>query len=294
MDESITIFDNYHSFAHDDSLTIKEANSLGANFVNTRSTEKAFEEFRSYYKQIIAEENACEGEALSQNMTSIREYLNKHKATMRLPRKMKIGKSLDVKGVIKPAAPRRNKSSNDVFNFKKMETTLENNVAPSAPPATLLKKLKSEELVAPIPLEIQSREACGRKHKKEILTPKDDFMSVLKASAANMTNQTKNSRNNSIVFVPQCTDVSFTEESIAKYVFPEKEKTLKQITEWKRHMQTGNLDQAKRMKIENSLGEGILVGSIGFSFKSLEAVCNDTSRTTKDAYMIKLLKSTTL
>ena len=31
-----------------------------------------------------------------------------------------------------------------------------------------------------------------------------------------------------------------------------------------------------------------------YNNKSLEAVCNDTSRTTKDAYMIKLLKSTTL
>ena len=253
MQRSIELYNKLHECCRE-AMTISEANAEGCNFYDNEATNKAFEDFRKDYSNFCDEQNTVEGEPFTQDPPSIAHYLAMHKATKKANRKLKIGVT---------APP--------VMDFP-MRAFKEEKAPPPPPPSPPVQKVAAMTLLQPVTDKKEIKQERNQERKPSIKKEALQTGDALNFEAFVKVNPLFTSED-MLIFLPRSYQQEMSEspiEFVKRHAFPNRQKVMTKIKNWKEYMKAGKVKKAADMTIRSLDGRDRLIGSIAFSFKSFD------------------------
>lgn len=239
-------------------MTIEEANANGCNFYDNEATRQAFQDFSECFRYFCEEQNCIDGEPFAQEAPSIKPFLDRHKATRRPNRRLKIGVQappvLSIGrraecSVQEPAAPRS------------LRTVKANTFSPKA---TIVK-----ETTIPKPLQKQPLNT----------TMKDLAVKESKDLFETFVHQTNSSIfKDAVFFVPKNYHEDFLKnkaEYVKRHGFQGKREVLDKLVSFQSFMKAKQWNEADNIEIVSFTGRSHKVGEITFNFSSLNESLNN-------------------
>lgn len=251
MNESIQRYDQLHTCGRNAAMTIEEANASGCNFYDNEATRQAFKDFSECFRYFCEEQNCIEGEPFAQEAPSIKPFLDRHKATRRPNRRLKIGVqappviTIGRKAEVPmeaPAAPR---------------SLLKTTTKGFSPKATILKQATTAKVVETKPLEETMKELS--------VDSKDLFELFVKQSKSSLFKD-------AVFFVPKNYHEDFLKnkaEYVKRHGFEGKQQVLDKLVSFRSLMKAKQWNEANNIEIVSFTGRSHKVGEITFNFTSL-------------------------
>lgn len=252
MQRSIELYNKLHECCRE-ALSIADANAEGCNFYDNEATQKAFDDFHRDYSNFCEEQNTVEGEPFTQDPPNIAHYLALHKATKRANRKLKIGVTAPPVMDFPMRGPKVEKKP---IQLRKLEPK---RVAKAPPTATILEEVKEKAKEEPL---------------VKASAPPVSFEAYVKLNPSVCDK-------NNLIFLPKAYEAEMLKSPakfVHRHVFPNKQKVISKIKEWKSFMKAGEVKKAADITIRSMDGKDRLIGSIAFSFKSFDRYCNNEDK----------------
>jgi hypothetical protein len=258
MEQSVKIFDEYHTICRTETLSLRDANAkFNTSFPINSATQKAWQEYAADFEQLKLQENVIDGEWLTERMKSYQTYLEKHEATEPNKRKFFIGTQ---SGITKlPELKIENKTTQKVSipleEAEKEEAALEQEEIPIEDAFTT----PSDEVMQ----TILKNKSYGQ-----------DFEQAAKA----YMKEKDVSIHDKLLFVPSKEALKnklLTEDIILPHIFPNKNSVIETMHLWKKTLNLkNNMYNANELYVLNYSNQRVKVGEIPYIFKDADKYTN--------------------
>ena len=269
----VKIFDEYHTVARSDALTLEECNEkFSTNFNITNNSKLAYQAYANEYNDLKLSENIIEGEWLTTRMPSLMDFLKKHEAIQQTKRSFIVDthsgateiKRLNTKAVERVTIPMEDLEQ-EANELKMEKINLED--AFTTPQQEVEK-------------DITERARKNKSYGKTFEVALGNY--VKKHSAIDWSDH--------VVYIPTAEALSNTvinEELIQRHMFPNKHSVIETIQLWKKTLNmTNSMYNAGDLFLLNAKKEKVQVESIPYIFKDAEKYYNYKG---KEMYTIKLI-----